>query len=139
MKFKKEAPDEIMSLLGEGMEVVGEISFSHGLRVDGVIRGRIHSEGFLVIGAKGKVEAEMAIKKLSINGEFHGTIRASERVEIHKDGKAYGEIFTPCLIIEAGAIFEGKCSMSEQIAPKMTEQSPSNTADARSETHRISQ
>jgi len=113
MKFKKEVPDEILSLLGEGVEMVGEISFTHGLRVDGVVRGKIRSEASLVIGPNGKVEAEVAIRRVSINGEFRGTIHASDRVEIHKEGKVFGEIFTPCLIIEAGALFDGKCNMSE--------------------------
>jgi cytoskeletal protein CcmA (bactofilin family) len=119
MKFGKEKPDEIQSLLGEGVELNGEISFRDGFRVDGIIKGKIRSEGVLAIGSKGKVEAEVLIKRISINGEFHGVIRASDRVEIHKDGRVYGELYTPCLIIEAGAFFEGKCNMSEnkQVKP----------------------
>ena len=54
------------------------------------------------------------IRRISINGEFRGIVRASDRVEVHKEGRVYGEIYTPCLIIEAGAIFEGKCNMSEK-------------------------
>jgi cytoskeletal protein CcmA (bactofilin family) len=121
MKFGKEKPDEIQSLLGEGMELNGEISFKDGLRVDGVVKGKIRSEGVLAIGSKGMVEAEVAIKRISINGEFHGVIRASDRVEIHKDGRVYGELYTPCLIIEAGALFEGKCNMSENKLAKPAE------------------
>jgi cytoskeletal protein CcmA (bactofilin family) len=118
MKFRKGTPDEIVSLLGEGVEVVGDISFSHGLRVDGVVKGTIRSEAALVVGAGGRVEAEINVKRASINGEFRGIIHASDRVEIHKEGKVYGEIFAPCLIIEAGALFEGKCNMAESRAPK---------------------
>jgi cytoskeletal protein CcmA (bactofilin family) len=121
MKFGKEKPDDIQSILGEGVEMVGEINFSTGLRVDGVIRGKIRSEGILAIGSKGRVEAEVLIKRISINGEFRGVIHASDRVEIHKDGKVYGELYTPCLIIEAGALFEGKCNMSERLPAKTEE------------------
>jgi cytoskeletal protein CcmA (bactofilin family) len=115
MRFRKETPDEIVSLLGEGVELVGELSFTHGLRVDGTVRGKIRSEATLVIGPKGRVEGDASIRRISITGEFHGTIRASW-IEIHKDGKVYGDLYTPCLIIEAGALFEGKCNMSEQAA-----------------------
>jgi cytoskeletal protein CcmA (bactofilin family) len=114
MKFSKDRPEEIASILAEGVEMAGELSFSHGLRVDGVVKGRINSEAFLVIGPKGKVDAEVVIRRISINGEFRGIVRASDRVEVHKEGRVYGEIYTPCLIIEAGAIFEGKCNMSEK-------------------------
>ena len=116
MKFKKQTSDEIASLLGEGVEISGEISFSHGLRVDGNVKGKVRSEATLVIGVTGKVEAEVSVRRVAITGEFHGVIHASERIEIHKDGKVYGDLFTPCLIIEAGALFEGKCNMSDQKA-----------------------
>jgi cytoskeletal protein CcmA (bactofilin family) len=116
MKFKRESGDEIVSILGEGAEFQGELSFTHGIRVDGIVRGKIRSDSSLVIGIKGKVDAEVTIRRIAINGEFHGTIRSSERVEIHKEGKVYGDIFTPCLIIDAGAMFEGKCNMNEQNA-----------------------
>jgi len=114
MKFTKDNQDDILSNLGEGVELVGELTFTHGLRSDGTIKGQIRSESLFAIGQKGKVEAEITIKRMTINGEFRGTIRASERVEIHKEGKVYGDIYTPCLIIEAGAIFEGKCNMTER-------------------------
>ena len=120
MKFKKEEQDEMTSLLGEGVEFVGDLSFNFGLRIDGVVKGKVHSESMLIIGPKGRVEAEVSIKRISINGEFRGVINASDRVEIHKDGKVYGDIYTPCLIIEAGALFEGKCNMSDK---KVTQES----------------
>ena len=122
--FKKESPDEILSLLGEGMEMVGEISFAKGLRVDGVVKGKVRSEGSLVIGAKGRVEAEIFIQRITINGEFHGIIHAADRVEIHKDGRVYGELYTPCLIIEPGAFFEGRCNMTEKSTGKSAQDSP---------------
>ena len=118
MKFKKDTPDEIVSLLGEGVEVVGDLSFTHGLRVDGTVKGKVRSEATLVIGPKGKVEGEVSIRRVSITGEFRGTVHASDRVEIHREGKVYGDLYTPCLIIEAGAFFEGKCNMSEQKVAK---------------------
>jgi cytoskeletal protein CcmA (bactofilin family) len=114
MRLKKgKAEDEIVSILGEGLEMTGEISFTTGVRVNGIINGKVRSEAVLEIGPGGKVDAEITIRKILINGEFRGVIHASDRVEIHKDGKAYGDIYTPCLIIEAGALFEGRCNMSD--------------------------
>ena len=121
MKLTKEKADEIASILAEGVEIVGELSFAHGLRVDGVLKGKVRSEALLVIGPKGRVDADVAIRRISINGEFRGIVRASDRVEVHKEGRVYGEIYTPCLIIEAGALFEGKCNMSLKNGPKLEE------------------
>jgi cytoskeletal protein CcmA (bactofilin family) len=139
MKFRKEAPGEIQSLLGEGVEMSGELSFTHGLRVDGLVRGKVSSEGSLVIGAKGRVEAEVIIQRISINGEFRGAIHAADRVEIHKDGRVYGEIYTPCLIIEAGALFEGKCNMSDRKAIKPEEKAPLKAVESSADAAKLQQ
>ena len=119
MRFKKgKTADEIVSHLGEGTELSGDISFTNGLRVDGAIIGKVHSEAILEIGPTGKVDAEINVRKVLIRGEFRGSIHASDRVEILKDGKVFGDIFSPCLIIEAGAIFEGRCNMVDPIEIK---------------------
>jgi cytoskeletal protein CcmA (bactofilin family) len=115
MRFKKgKTTDSIVSLLGKGAEMTGEISFTNGLRVEGIIKGKVRSEATLEIGPGGMVDAEVNVRKISINGEFRGVIQAVDRVEIHKDGKVFGDIYSPCLIIEAGAIFDGRCNMSDE-------------------------
>jgi cytoskeletal protein CcmA (bactofilin family) len=118
---KGKAVNEIVSFLGEGAEIVGEISFANELQVNGCIKGKVRSEAALVIGPSGKVDAEVNVRKISINGEFRGIIRASDRVEIHKEGRVFGDIYSPCLIIEAGATFEGRCNMSEKKIQKPDE------------------
>lgn len=115
MQFGKgKSADEIVSHLGEGTELTGELSFTNGLRVDGVVKGKVRSEAILEIGLSGKVDAEIEVRKILIRGEFRGAIHATDRVEILKDGKVFGDIFSPCLIIEAGALFEGRCNMLDQ-------------------------
>ena len=105
--------NEVFSQLGEGVELSGDFYFSKGVRIGGVVKGKIRADDSLEIGPTGRVEAEVEVRRISIQGEFHGTIRASDRVEIHKEGKVMGEIFSPCLIIESGAFFEGHCNMGE--------------------------
>ena len=119
MQFKKgKSADDIASHLGEGTELNGDLTFTHGLRVDGVVKGKVKSEALLEIGPAGKVDAEIEVRKILIHGEFRGAIHASDRVEILRDGKVFGDIYAPCLIIEAGALFEGRCNMLEQAQNK---------------------
>lgn len=129
MQFGKgKSADDIASHLCQGTEVNGELTFTHGLRVDGVVRGKVRSEALLEIGPAGKVEAQIEVRKVLIRGEFRGAIHASDRVEILKDGKVYGDIFSPCLIIEAGAFFEGQCNMLDQ--KKANETTPAENAQS---------
>ena len=83
MQFKKgKAEDEIVSHLGEGTELKGELSFNNGLRVDGVIKGKVRSEAVLEIGPAGKVDAEDEVRDA-------GLISAAQRVE-HYERAGYG-------------------------------------------------
>ncbi len=119
--LKRKAEDDIVSLLGKGAELTGEITFTNGLRVNGVIKGKVKSEATLDVGPEGRVDAEVSVRKLTVSGEFRGVIQATDRVVIHKDGKVFGDIFSPCLIIEAGATFDGRCNMSAGKSPKVKE------------------
>ena len=125
MQFKKrKEASEIASVLGVGTEVSGEVSFTSGLLVEGAVKGKVHSETILIIGPTGKMEADVSVRRLCIDGEFRGTVHASDRVEIRKAGKVFGEIFSPCLIIEAGALFEGRCNMSDAKTAEAKETRP---------------
>ena len=125
--LKRKAADEIVSLLGKGAELTGEITFTNGLRVNGSVKGKVKSDAILEIGSGGKVDAEVSIRKIIINGEFKGIIHAQDRVVIHKNGKVFGDIFSPCLIIEAGAVFEGRCNMSTGKVSKLKEEGVRST------------
>ena len=49
-----------------------------------------------------------------VAGTVIGKIVASQRVEIHRNGKVYSDVDTPALVIEEGAIFQGNCVMGER-------------------------
>jgi len=115
MQFiKGKTADEIVSFLGKGAELKGEIAFTNKFCVEGILHGKVRSDATLEVRTGGIVNAEVHVRRITINGEFRGTIHATERAEIHKNGKVFGEIFSPCLIIEAGAVFDGHCNMSDE-------------------------
>jgi cytoskeletal protein CcmA (bactofilin family) len=128
MQFGKgKLADDIVSLIGEGTELDGELTFTHGLRVEGAVKGKVRAEALLEIGPSGKIDAEIDVRKILIRGEFRGVIHASDRVEILKDGKVFGDIYSQCLIIEAGAFFEGRCNMLDQQKDQTTTANSKNT------------
>lgn len=93
----------------------GEINFRGMMRVDGKVSGRVASDdGTLIVSSGGRVEAEVSVVVAKISGEVAGDITASERVELGRTARVSGNIQTPALIVEDGAIFEGNCRMSQQ-------------------------
>jgi len=109
-----EEPTDLRSFLGEGTEITGEVRFSEIMRVDSNISGTIVSDsGSLLIMEKGCVKATVQVGVVEVSGIVEGTITAKNSVKIHSTGRVYGDIYTPALIIEHGAVFDGKCHMLE--------------------------
>lgn len=107
-----EAPTDLRSFLGEGTDINGEVKFTEVMRVDATISGTITSEaGSLLVMEKGRIKATIQSGSVEVSGIVEGTITAKNSVKIHATGRVYGDIFTPALIIEHGAVFDGKCHM----------------------------
>lgn len=112
--------NRITGFFDDGTEFNGELRFNGSFRIDGYYKGRILSESTLIIGERGKVEADVVVRHVMVNGEFKGTIKAADRVEIHNRGRVQGSIQTPKLIIEEGAYLDANCQTSES-APSPTD------------------
>jgi cytoskeletal protein CcmA (bactofilin family) len=82
------------------------------MRVDGHFSGRISSSsGTLIVGNNGTVDANIEVAVAVIHGTINGDIIATQRLELGRAAKVHGNIQTPSLVIEQGAIFEGSCKM----------------------------
>jgi cytoskeletal protein CcmA (bactofilin family) len=102
----------VSGFVGTGTTVSGDAEFKGMLRVDGHFKGRIRSEkGALIVSAGGLVDADVEVATARVNGTVNGDIVASERIEFGRSARVHGNIQTPTLVIEQGAIFEGQCRM----------------------------
>lgn len=102
----------LSGFVGHGTTLTGETSFQAMLRVDGHLVGSITSdEGTLIVGTNGQVDANIAVSTATINGSVNGDIIATERIQLGRTAKVIGNIQTPRLTIEDGAVLEGGCTM----------------------------
>jgi cytoskeletal protein CcmA (bactofilin family) len=102
----------LSGFVGNGTVLTGETTFQAMLRVDGHLTGRVSSDGgTLVIGGTGRVDANVLVAAAVINGIVNGDIIAQDRVELGRTARVVGNIQSPRLMIEDGAVFEGTCSM----------------------------
>ena len=109
MKDKKMDEHKISGYFDDSSDFDGTLRFRGSFRIDGHFKGRIESDSMLIIGDKGKVDADVIVSHVVINGEFRGTIKAAEKVEVNSLGRVFGTITTPKLIIEEGAYLEAHC------------------------------
>jgi cytoskeletal protein CcmA (bactofilin family) len=114
MKDKKIDEHKITGYFDDGSEFDGTLKFRGSFRIDGFFKGRIESDSMLIIGDKGKVEAEIVVNHVVISGECRGNIKAAECVEINSLARVYGTVTTPKLIVEEGAYLQASCQTCDQ-------------------------
>lgn len=110
----KLAPDTSHRKLGQ-LTVVpepapGAFRFEGILRIDGYASGSLISQtGTLIVGESGEVESNIAVATAIVDGFLRGDIHATERVELGSHARVFGNIRSPALSIQPGAVFEGEC------------------------------
>src|SRR5687768_11621411 len=107
---------KLSGFVGSGTLVTGETNFKALMRVDGHLSGRVTSStGTLIVGANGKVDANIEVAIAMIHGTVNGDIIATQRLELGRAAKLNGNIQTASLVIEPGALFEGTCKMMKMV------------------------
>ena len=102
----------LSGFVGHGTTLTGETNFQAMLRVDGHLLGTVSSEsGTLLVGTNGQVDANIAVSTAIVNGLINGDIVATERIQLGRTARVIGNIQTPRLVLEDGAILEGSCAM----------------------------
>ncbi|MGH9350630.1 MAG: bactofilin family protein [Terriglobia bacterium] len=111
------AKQGVTAALDPGVEFEGKLKISSGtVRINSHFKGEISGEGALVIAERGEVEAEIAVKSVTVLGKVKGSVHASDRLEIRERGVILGDIHTPVLLVEPGGYFDGQCHMPTQVS-----------------------
>jgi cytoskeletal protein CcmA (bactofilin family) len=119
---KEPQEHEFTGFLDKGVRLEGTIEAPGVFRVEAQVKGTLISNHSLILGERARIEGQIEGNHVVIAGKFDGVIFAKGRVEIHAKGVVTGEIHSPCLVIEAGGIFDGQCHMlaaSESAKPLM--------------------
>lgn len=113
MKTTKNGKSQLNGFLDGGSHLRGELQFEDTFRIDGRLTGKVESDGDLYVGEHGEVQGEVRVGRLFVTGKVQAVVQA-QRVEVAPGGQLRGEVTTPCLVIDEGAIFEGQARMTEQ-------------------------
>lgn len=101
------------NIIGQGTVINGDISLKGDFRIDGVLKGSIHSEGRIVIGSSGVVEGNIFCQNADISGVLNGNLEASDLTSLKASAIFTGDLLTSRIIVELGARFIGKCDMTQ--------------------------
>lgn len=102
----------IDSLIGVGTTIEGDITFTGGLRIDGEVRGNVKSagdqSGTLVISEQARVEGEVHVSHLVVNGSVIGPLFSSEFLELQPRARVTGDVHYNTLEMHLGAVVQGR-------------------------------
>lgn len=112
--FKKASKPQnrIDSLIGTGTTVSGDVVFSGGLRVDGDVKGNVRAVGdqpsMLVVSEHARIEGEIDVSHLVINGTVIGPVRSAEFLELQAKARVTGDVEYNPLEMHLGAVVQGR-------------------------------
>jgi cytoskeletal protein CcmA (bactofilin family) len=104
--------NRIDSLIGVGTRIEGSVIFAGGLRVDGEIKGDVRSAegeaGTLVVSEKARIEGEIRVAHLVVNGTIVGPVHATEFLELQPRSRVAGDVQYSSLEMHLGAVVDGR-------------------------------
>lgn len=98
------------TVLGSTTSFKGTIRSDNTVRVYGVVHGDIEA-ATLVIGKSAQVLANVVAHNVHVAGAIRGNITAAGGIEILAGGQVCGDVHSPSLVVEAGALFTGQSMM----------------------------
>ena len=108
---KGASSEEWTGFIDQGVALEGTLTVTGTFRINGNVKGNIISEQTVILGEGAKVEGQIEGNRVVISGRFDGVIFAKGRVEIEAKGVVTGEVHSPCMVIDPGGIFDGRCHM----------------------------
>jgi cytoskeletal protein CcmA (bactofilin family) len=121
------------AFLSIGVELAGDILFAEELQVEGKVTGKLISEtGILLIQEKGRVEAQVNVGVCIIRGTLNGNVNAASRIEIYKTGRVCGDLTTPVLLVEEGALINGTLGMGKETSRQLIKESQPDSGEDKS-------
>jgi cytoskeletal protein CcmA (bactofilin family) len=110
--FGRKTKSTIDSLIGVSTRIEGDVHFKGGLRIDGHVKGNVIADGdeasMLVISEQAKVEGEVRVAYLVVNGEIVGPVHSSELLELQPKARITGDVNYKALEMHGGAVVSGK-------------------------------
>ena len=104
-------------LIGAGTTVQGDVSFSGGLRVDGIVKGNVTTAngeaGTLVVSEHARIDGEIKVSHVVVKGTVHGPISAADFLELQAKARVVGDIHYKTLEMHFGAVVQGRLNHAE--------------------------
>jgi cytoskeletal protein CcmA (bactofilin family) len=108
------APESVISIIGPGMRVIGDLETDGTVRIEGSVEGNVRAGKAVVLGKEGSVQGTILTQDAVISGRLIGTLTAESRLEVQATSRIEGEVHARRMHLEEGAVLNGKVNMGDQ-------------------------
>jgi cytoskeletal protein CcmA (bactofilin family) len=105
---------EDVSIISKGVNIEGKLKSEGNVRIDGIIRGDVLVQGNLTLGETSDVTGDIKAENITLSGKINGTVSANEKVVLEARAILKGDLIAKILVVEPGAHFDGKCTMTNE-------------------------
>ena len=103
------------TVIGNEAYFQGTLTAKGSLRIDGRVDGSIVDAKIVTVGKTGKIKGDISCEICYVSGEVRGNVTALDHIEALAGSRVDGDMRSPRIMLEEGAVFNGNCSMD---APK---------------------
>lgn len=122
---KKFKLPKISSIIGEHNIVKGELHFSGGLHLDGLVQGDVvgqqDTNSTLVVSKTGSVEGNVKVANLILDGTIVGDVEAENKVQLMGGARVVGTVHYRMLEMAEGAEVNGSLMYIDEKEPRLLE------------------
>ena len=99
-------------LIGQNSQVSGDIRFSGGLHIDGIVRGSVISDdeegSVLTLSDRGTIEGDVRVPYAVLNGTVVGDVHVRQHVELAPNSRIEGNVYYHLIEMAMGAEVNGQ-------------------------------
>jgi cytoskeletal protein CcmA (bactofilin family) len=110
-KKGKSAGSRVDTIVGQKTLINGDVHFSGGLHVDGMIKGSVVAEddsaSVLTVSEHGSIEGDVHVPNVILNGSVKGDVRSAERIELAAKARVTGDVYYQLIEMAIGAEVNG--------------------------------
>jgi cytoskeletal protein CcmA (bactofilin family) len=100
------------TLIGSNSKVSGDVHFSGGCHVDGIVHGNVSadpdSSAALSVSEDGHIDGGVTVPYVVLHGIVRGDVCASQRVELGPTARVIGNVYYNLIEMAIGAEINGK-------------------------------
>jgi cytoskeletal protein CcmA (bactofilin family) len=106
------------TIIGANTKVMGELSGTDSLLIEGEVEGSITLPGGRVtVGEQGRVRANIFAQDILISGRVHGDLQATGSVQLRASSMVLGDIIAPRFTMEEDSLLRGHVEPASPPAP----------------------